>query len=583
MKTTVPKEKIDQLIRVKNLLIGMVIFLVILIFFVLLNILNTDKINWGMKTAGIKIGGLTSNQAEEKIETANEEFLKKAFTLSYENNQWQITPEKLGMEINVAETAKMAFAYGRNGKNIFINSWQQLESLFGYNLSPIWKIDSGKMEEFLNTNLSSIYHPAQNAMLIYDEKKQDFSVVTEKEGITIDKEKIEKIMEKDIINLQQTNIRLALIKDRPEILGSEIQQAYKEIKTILESLPLSVVIIDDSISSASETKKEIDKIDKEELLNLIAFEPIIDPKNPDNKILGIGINQEKAKNYLISLAPLINQEPIDAKLSFKNEKVSIFALSQDGIRMEIDENIPNLFTGIKNGEEINLKITKIKPAITTESIDNLGITALLGKGSSNFSGSPVNRIHNIKIGAAKFNGVLLKPNEEFSFNAILGDVGPEQGYEPELVIKQDKTVPEYGGGLCQVSTTVFRAAVYSGLKITERFPHAFPVKYYNPQGFDATIYPPSPDLKFINNTPGYILFQSKIIGSEITFEVYGTDDGRKVKLDGPSQYEVKEDGSMKAVLVQEVYDKDDNLMFKKSFYSNYRSPSLFPVIRNPLE
>ena len=583
MKAIIPKEKIDRLIRAKNLLTGMVIFLIILIFFVLLNILNTDKVNWGMKTAGIKIGGLTANQTEEKIKTSNEEFLKKTFTLIYENNQWQITPEKLGMEIDIAGTAKTAFAYGRSGKNIFANSWRQLKSLFSYNLPPIWKIDRDKMEEFLKTNLSSIYHPAENATLVYDEKTQDFSVITEKEGITIDKEKIKKIMEKDIINPQQTNIRLTLIKDKPEILESETQKAYKEVKTILESLPLSVVVIDDSISSSSETKKEIDKIDKEKLLNLIAFEPIIDPENPNNQILGISVDQEKAKNYLISLAPMINQEPIDAKLIFKNGKVSVFALSQDGIRLEIDENIPNLFTSIKNGKEINLKITKTKPVITTESIDNFGITALLGKGSSNFSGSPANRIHNIKIGAAKFNGVLLKPGEEFSFNTILGDVGPEQGYEPELVIKQDKTVPEYGGGLCQVSTTVFRAAVYSGLKITERFPHAFPVKYYNPQGFDATIYPPSPDLKFINNTPSYILLQSKIVGNELTFEVYGTEDGRMVKLDGPRQYEVNADGSMKAILVQEVYDKDNNLMFKKTFYSTYKSPNLYPVIRNPLE
>jgi len=582
MKTLITKEKIDNLIRLKNLLFGTVIFLIALIFFVLLNIFNANKINLGLKTAGVKIGSLTTEAATERLKTANGEFLEKTFSLNYGNENWQVTPEKLGMEIDVAQTINTASNFG-HGKNIFKNSWQQLISFFGYNLPPAWKIDESKMEDFLRTNLNSIYKPAQNATLVYDAKKQDFSIVAEQEGTTIDKQKIRKILEKDITLAQQPEIWLTLIKDKPEITKSETGEGYEKAKAILQSLPLSVMIDSDNISSSSESKKEIDKIDKEKFLNLVVFEPVIDLKSPDNKIMGIGIDQEKAKNYLISLAPSVNQEPIDAKLTFKNEKVSIFALSQDGIRLEIEKNITNLLHGIQNGKEINLEITKTEPKITTESIDNLGITALLGRGSSNFSGSPANRIHNIKIGAARFNGILIKPGEEFSFNTLLGDVGPEQGYEPELVIKQDKTVPEYGGGLCQVSTTLFRAAVYSGLRITERFPHAFPVKYYNPQGFDATIYPPSPDLKFVNDTPNYILLQSKVTGSEIAFEIYGTEDGRRVILDGPTQYDIKEDGSMKALLVQEVYDKDGNLMFKKSFYSTYKSPNLYPVVRNPLE
>jgi len=153
--------------------------------------------------------------------------------------------------------------------------------------------------------------------------------------------------------------------------------------------------------------------------------------------------------------------------------------------------------------EIELAVVKTQPEVTTENIDNLGITALLGAGESNFYGSPRNRRHNIAVGSARFNGVLIGPNEEFSFNKVLGKVGPQAGYLPELVIKKNKTVPEYGGGLCQVSTTAFRAALNSGLKITERVPHAYPVRYYNPQGTDATIYPPHPDLRFLIPTCGF--------------------------------------------------------------------------------
>ena len=176
----------------------------------------------------------------------------------------------------------------------------------------------------------------------------------------------------------------------------------------------------------------------------------------------------------------------------------------------------------------------------------------------------------------------MKPGEEFSFNTRLGEVGPQEGYLPELVIKQNKTVPEYGGGLCQVSTTFFRAAILAGLEITERFPHAFAVKYYSPQGFDATIYPPHPDLRFKNDTPAHILVQTRIEKTKLYFELYGTNDGRTVKLDGPYQYDQKSDGSMKAKLTYTV-TRDNQVLREKTFHSNYKSPLLYPVQRNPLE
>jgi len=109
----------------------------------------------------------------------------------------------------------------------------------------------------------------------------------------------------------------------------------------------------------------------------------------------------------------------------------------------------------------------------------------------------------------------LNQNEEFSFINFLGETGPGQGYLAELVIKKDKTIPEYGGGVCQVSTTFFRAAINSGLKITERQHHAFPVTYYNPQGFDATVYDPKPDLRFVNNTPDHLLIETYVQGNEV--------------------------------------------------------------------
>jgi len=578
MKIRIHKEKLDKLVRLRNMLIGLVIFLVIVIFFFLLNILNANKINWGTKVAGISIGGLSLDEAQEKLIRASEDLLKKDLNLNYKNYQWSANPKNLGAIMDIPATINRIFESQHQKNNFISNAWQQFYCLFGCNLRLTWEINEEEMEKFFKDNLFSIHQPAQNSTLVYDEKKQDFVITPSKNGVIIDKIRFENDLTKIINGSGLKNIQITLIKDRPEVSESETQEAHIKAKNILLAVPFKLFVTGD--------EKEIAEIDKEKILSLIEFKPVIDLKNPDNKILGIKLNLEKTKDYLISLAPSINREPVDAQFTFQNNRVTAFVLSEDGVRLEIENNFPVLEKGIlnpPNNKEIQLKTSVIKPKITSESINNLGITTLLARGTSNFSGSPNNRVHNIKVGAARFNGILIKSEEEFSFNANLGEVGPEQGYEPELVIKKDKTIPEYGGGLCQVSTTLFRAAINSGLKITERYPHAFPVKYYNPQGFDATIYPPSPDLKFINNTPGYILIQAKIINQDLSFELYGTNDNRKVVIEGPTQYDVKEDGSMKAKLVQKVYNKEGNLLIDKTFNSTYQSPNLYPVERNPLE
>ncbi len=537
------------------------IILIITVFLTILNVINNDKINYGLEVAGISIGGLSKEMALNKLNSSITDLFIKDFNLVYENYIWTINLKNLGVEIDTAKTIDLAYKYGHQNKNFLFNSWQQLKSFLGYNFKPVWSIDEEKLEKFFKENLSTVHQPAKNSLLIYDKKINDFIITPSKSGIVINKNKFKKNLENIVNKFQIKNITFSLIDDYPTITENQAEKLIPKAKKLISYAPISVNV----------NEKEIDKIDIEGILNLM--DPI--PEFNNNKI----------ENYLISLAPYVAQEPIDAQLTVIDDKVTNFALSQDGIKLEIKNNIEIIKNDIASGKkEIVLQTENTKPKIATENIDNLGITSFLAKGVSNFSGSSADRITNIKIGAARFNGVLLKPNEEFSFNNLLGEVGPEQGYKPGLVIKENKTTPEYGGGLCQVSTTAFRAAINSGMEITQRYPHAFPVKYYNPQGFDATIYPPSPDLKFINNTSGHILIQTKIIGKELIFEFYGTNDNRKVEVIGPEQYDIQPDGAMKAKLTQKVYDKNGNIIIDKTFYSNYKSPSLYPEeIINPLQ
>jgi vancomycin resistance protein YoaR len=275
------------------------------------------------------------------------------------------------------------------------------------------------------------------------------------------------------------------------------------------------------------------------------------------------------------------KDPVDAKFSLENGKISAFEMSQNGIKLDTNRSLTLLSATLNattplNEQTLTLPTITLLPSIIESQASSFGITALIGEGRTNFAGSPVNRIHNFKRALVQFNGVLIAPSEEFSFVKYLGEVDDDHGYLPELVIKKDKTEPEFGGGVCQVSTTVFRAALKSGLKITERRNHAYPVRYYMPYGMDATIYIPRPDLKFINNTPGHILIQAVIDGTTLIIRFYGTLDGRITAINGPHILEHNPDGSMKTIFTQTVTDKDGKEFIRDDFRSNYASPSKYP-------
>jgi len=297
------------------------------------------------------------------------------------------------------------------------------------------------------------------------------------------------------------------------------------------------------------------------------------------KVVSFSPKEEVIAEYLRDLARQINKDPENAKLKMENGRVSTFEIEKNGLRLDEEQSLKNILDYLNQEDDdstIGLAYTEISPEISIDSIDTMGVNDLIGVGRSNFRGSPKNRIHNIKVATSRFDGLLIKPGEEFSFVKNLGEVDGEHGYLPELVIKKNKTEPEFGGGICQVSTTAFRAAIYSGLEVTARRNHAYPVQYYAPHGMDSTVYIPRPDLRFMNNTPGYILIQTRFEGTELIFEFYGKNDGRKVTVTGPTITEKNPDGSMKTTFTQEVYDKDDNLMKKDVFNSSYDSPSKYP-------
>ncbi|OGG04124.1 hypothetical protein A2Z33_03095 [Candidatus Gottesmanbacteria bacterium RBG_16_52_11] len=244
-----------------------------------------------------------------------------------------------------------------------------------------------------------------------------------------------------------------------------------------------------------------------------------------------------------TLAQVTDVPPQDALFSFSGGRVSAFKPSLPGKRLDID-GTRRLFEDVlaqvplrqQGTYRISVPVVRVDPDITTDKANSFGIREKIGTGYSEFSGSIPGRIHNVALAASKFNGVLIAPGETFSFNKVLGDVSAATGYQQAYIIKSGRTVLGDGGGVCQVSTTMFRAALNAGLPVPERQAHAYRVHYYEEGGYkpglDATVFEPTVDLKVINNTPTYILIQTKtdLEKKTLTFELYGQSDGRKAEI-----------------------------------------------------
>jgi vancomycin resistance protein YoaR len=163
---------------------------------------------------------------------------------------------------------------------------------------------------------------------------------------------------------------------------------------------------------------------------------------------------------------------------------------------------------------------------------------LVSEATTYYRGSTQARRANIAEAASRYDGIIIGPNEEFSYNAWLGDVSPEAGFVEGYIIQGGRTVKGVGGGVCQVSTTAFQAAFYAGFPILERYAHGYRVGYYESGegvGMDAAIYTPDFDFRFLNDTPYHLLMQVDMFPAQdaIRFRFYSTNPGRRVVKEGP--------------------------------------------------
>ena len=220
----------------------------------------------------------------------------------------------------------------------------------------------------------------------------------------------------------------------------------------------------------------------------------------------------------------------------EGEQVIFDGVGLPGRRVNLSEAAQLTVEALTRGiTDISLPVSVLQPKVDVLDADlqDGGILEVVAVGESDYRGSPLARQHNIATGLSRFNGHIIPQGTTFSFNEVLGPVGPSTGYKQELVIKGDKTLPDYGGGLCQVSTTAYRGVWEYGFPIQQRINHSYSVRYYFPQGTDATIYPPYKDMQFLNDSPGDLLIQTHHEDGRAYFIYYGTRDGRQTELMGP--------------------------------------------------
>lgn len=519
-----------------------VIFLfgIIILFLVLFggySIIFAQKIYLNQTIDKVNFGGKTKEEAKKLLTENTKTFLDTNIELKYsadseEAKNYSIKPVDLGIQYDLDATLNNMWKYGRSN-NILLSFWQQLKSIFkNSDHSAIYTIN----EDSLNKKISEIGEetdiPEKDFSLLY--QNGSFALTSERnEGRRIDQEYIRSQIKSEISEIKSRRIDFSAKSYKPRIDERKAKERLKEANDLLD---------DGQLTLQFDGQKHV--------ADVSTIASFISSRTKDDD-LEIIFNEDNIKTFVSNLASAINVAPQNATLTVRDGKAAVFTTATMGKTLDNVQTVVDIENslssrlpgrgGTANPTAIDLKVDIKKPEITDDAINNLGIVELVGIGTTDFKTSPANRVHNITVGMTSINGTLVKPGEEFSTLNKLGTIDASTGYLPELVIKNNQTIPDYGGGLCQVSTTLFRAAMNAGLKITERTNHSYRVSYYEPPvGMDATIFDPAPDFKFVNNFDKHLLIQGHITGTKITFEIYGTKDNRVSTISDPEVYDYVE-------------------------------------------
>ena len=487
-----------------------------------------DKIHPGVNVAGVDLSGLTIGQAVVNL-NANLTY-GRIGQLNFSNGQdnWVYTPDDLGFSYDPVEVAKAAFDIGR-GKGTMVNLGEQLKARNqGIDITPSIVYNQAKAYNVIQGLAAQTDIPLVEPNISLD--NTTVNVITGQAGRTVDVQATLRNIEPFLLLQQSGNVPMVIKEQTP--LSVNVEDTAQLAETIL-SQAFTVNPADDTAGQGPWT------IEPEALASLLTIEQ---KSIEGNRTYALTLNRPALVAYISSIAPALQNDPVNARMMFNDDtrQLELIANAVAGGSVDIEKSVDSILEKLQNGEhQAILVMQMVEPAVKdTSTAAELGITELVAETTSYYYGSAAARIQNIRAAAANFHGVMVGPGEVFSMAEYLTDISLDNGYAEAPIIVGDQTVDGIGGGICQVSTTVFRNAFYGGFPIVERHPHAYRVGYYEQQsngwvdnslaGLDATVYVPLVDFKFRNDTPYWLLMETYPTDTSLTWKFYSTSDGREV-------------------------------------------------------
>jgi vancomycin resistance protein YoaR len=526
------------------------IFLCLIIFLAITSAVSAwylriyqGRIYPGVYAGHYHLGAMNRADVENFIETTNNRLAKEGLNLDVTvgENKSVVRLNTISSGGNAAELVKLdsytlwqnSYAVGRSGhwaKRLF---WPFFYRFNNVNLDVPVKVDWLNLRGALKDNLDNLVDKPRNANVVVTSfTPLSYAVNMEKTGLEFQYEKIIQKITENLSQLYLGNVAIAAEQFEPKIKLAQAQKAAENLDAVLSYGEIDLNYVDPQTKALRHWP-----------LNVVMYSSWLEVSEDENHQPIFILNKEKVKTFLEGLRLVVDKSAQDAKFGIdENGKVKEFQASQTGLSLNTEKTYADLNTAFKERnyhptqvtKTVSLTVDTVDPVVKMADANELGIEEVIGVGYSTFKDSHSNRIKNIAHAVARLNGVLIKPDEEFSAIRYAGPFTAENGYLPEAVIKGKEIKDEIGGGMCQIGTTLFRMAMNSGMDITQRQNHSLVVGYYadpvngNP-GTDAALYEPILDLKFKNDTGHYLLLQTEIDykKQQLTFTLWGKPDGRK--------------------------------------------------------
>jgi vancomycin resistance protein YoaR len=509
---------------------GLILLLALLLVVNLVfTMVYANRILPGVSMNGIQLSGMSVDQATSEI-ARSIRFTETGSVLLLANEKsWAVAPVQLGVYLDPISSAKSAFAVGRRGSidSILLQRFTSFSE--GTEVFPTFIYDQKAAISYLDQVAVQINQPIREASL----GLQGTEVIVNQgqPGRQLDYAASLDAITRQIQTMQDGVVQLSVVQSDPVILDASIQG--EQARKILNQ-PFTLAVPPGS------NNNEPVQIQPASLAQLLTFERIT---NGSGAAYQVAVNQALMTAYLNSIEYKLNTTPENARFIFNDDtrQIDLLKSATIGRKLNVENSVAAINTAIQSGSHnVDLVFDTDNPPVTdTATAAELGITELVESQTTYFRGSTADRVQNIRIASSQFHGLLIAPGETLSMAEILGDISLDNGYAEAMIILGDQTIKGVGGGVCQVSTALFRTAYYAGFQILERHSHAYRVGYYeqtstghnqNLAGLDATVFVPIVDLKFKNDTPYWLLMETYIYPGSYALEwkFYSTNDGRTV-------------------------------------------------------